>query len=446
MNPNRFRLRALHIFISLMLCLLMFCGCSSGGLPPAAPAPSPTATPSNTPEPVPTPAATAQPTPAATPSEAPVEPEPEPSPEPIAQDLSHYTTVTLNGGSVTSDLTDYNHNTRRYFGTVEKLRFECSEAVYAIYIEWAMVPGEYTLTWDGGSITCGTDSFLHEYIVLPEPVYSIDFSFPGDGFVSVCDILPLGDGTPPDTVQCWLPPYQEADILVFPTHSDDDTLFFGPLISYYATERDMTVQTAFMVNHVLYPHRSHERLDGLWELGLRHYPILGNFPDCEAHDLYAALEVYELSAVTRWQVEQIRRFRPLVVVGHDLDGEYGNGGHKVNALCLTDAIEAAANPQQYPESAELYGVWDTPKLYLHLYEENSITLDVNTPLSNDYKNRTPFAVAEDAFAHHRSQQNLGFFVAQEEQPDYDCRLFGLYRSLVGPDSGSDIMENIDLRH
>ena len=105
-------------------------------------------------------------------------------------------------------------------------------------------------------------------------------------------------------------------------------LFFGALLSYYAIERQLKVQTAFMVEHRGDPQRDHERLNGLWEMGVRHYPILGTAPDTKETQLHAAKVFYASSNIEQWQVEQIRRFKPMVIVGHDLKGEYGNGGHK----------------------------------------------------------------------------------------------------------------------
>jgi len=50
-------------------------------------------------------------------------------------------------------------------------------------------------------------------------------------------------------------------------------------------------------------------------------------------------------------------------------------------------------------------------------------------------------VARAGFACHHSQQ--GIFYVYGEKDFYDSRLFGLYRSTVGPDKiGGDVFENI----
>lgn len=374
------------------------------------------------------------------------EPETQPPTEPeiLAQEVTEGLTIFFDGVRFNSILHDDSYYTKYKIYPENLLSMEFEQPVSGLYLLWDEAPGEYQISWEGGSISCGQEGFLHEYVFLPEPVTRVEFTFHGEECVLLCDVKAYTEGTPPADVQVWQPPCEQADILVFPTHSDDDALFFGALISYYAIERELTVQTAFMVDHRGYEERNHERLNGLWEMGVRNYPIVGTARDSATLSRWEAMSIYKPYDIGGWQVELIRRFQPLVVVGHDLEGEYGNGGHKVNAYYLTQAITMAADPEQYPDSAAEYGVWETPKMYLHLYPENRIILDVNTPLQNDPQGRTPFEIAEDAYAHHVSQHKYYFSVTQdEEDTKHDCRPFGLYYTLVGYDTTADIMENID---
>lgn len=369
--------------------------------------------------------------------------EPEIIPEPAAQEITDGFQFLLNGYARQESLVDGNFYTSIWINTSDSFVVESEVPFSSLYLQWDYLPGVYTINWENGSLQCGQDGFLHEYVSLSEAVTAVEFVFPEGERKSLCELALYTEGSTPEGVQIWNQPCEQADILVFPTHSDDDTLFFGPLIAYYAIERQLKVQTAFMVEHTVQPYRVHERLNGLWEMGVKHYPILYNAPDTAEHDFWTAMSWYSMSKIPDWQVEQIRRFKPLVVVGHDLNGEYGNGGHKVNAYYLVRAIEYAADAEMYPESAEMYGVWDTPKLYIHLYPENEWYFDVNTPMMNDPEGRTPFEVAEDAFDWHRSQHQWGFRVQQNDDVRmYDCRPFGLYRSLVGEDTTADVMENI----
>ena len=368
----------------------------------------------------------------------------EPEVEIPAQEITEGIHFLVNDFPSLQHLTDRDIYTNKTFRATDKVVISSDVPFASLYFIWDSQPGPYTVMWDGGSVQGGQYGFLHEYISLNTSVTTVTLEFAEETYKTLCELYLYTQGAAPADVQVWLPPCEKADILVFPTHSDDDTLFFGALMAYYAMEKQLAVQTAFMVHHAAQPYRAHERLNGLWEMGIRNYPILYNAPDAGIHDFQKAMGWYSASKIPDWQVEQIRRFQPLVVVGHDLNGEYGNGGHKVNAYYLVRAIEYAADPELYPESAEVYGVWDTPKLYIHLYPENEWYFDVNTPMENDPQGRTPFEVAEDAFAHHKSQHQWGFHVQQDDAYRiYDCRPFGLYRSLVGEDTTADVMENID---
>ena len=423
------RLNAALLILALALLL-----CACGGASPEETTAPATQPPVETTQPVPE---TTEPT---------IPDTTEPPVEPVAEFISEGVQVMVDGADYTSGLSDENHYSKRIIYLPQTLEVTSETPFSTLYIQWDAIPGSYEIRWDGGSVTAGSYGFLHEYIRLPGETNHVEFVFPeGKESVTLCDVEVLTAGTAPEGVQDWLPPCEKADILVFPTHSDDDVLFFGPLLIYYAVETDYTVQTAFMVDHTFYPERGHERLNGLWTMGLRHYPILGSATDSPISDFYEALDFYWGSGIEQWQVEQIRRFQPLVVVGHDLKGEYGNGGHKVNAYYLTSAVEVASDPEVYPELAERYGVWQTPKLYLHLYEENEIYMDVETPLQRDPQGRNTFEIATEAYKAHVSQHQYGWFRVQYgESRMYDCRPFGLYRSLVGPDTVADIMDNIDV--
>ena len=181
----------------------------------------------------------------------------------------------------------------------------------------------------------------------------------------------------------------------------------------------------------------------LWCMGVRHYPVIGPFPDHYVLSLEEAVASFGEEAVIQYQTELLRRFRPQVVVTHDRQGEYGHGAHRLSALAMEQAVLLAADPSYDPATAELYGVWDTPKLYLHMAEESPLVLDVDRPLAA-FGGKTAFEVAWEAMMYHQSQLQYAHRPQKESQefPRYDCRRFGLVRSTVGEDTAGDIMENV----
>lgn len=106
-------------------------------------------------------------------------------------------------------------------------------------------------------------------------------------------------------------------------------------------------------------------------------------------------------------------------------------------------MPAAADAAQSPESAAEYGVWDTPKLYIHLYEENTLYLDWENLKLSAFGGRTALEMAREGYRCHLSQQHWSFAVRTDGYGD--CRCFGLYRSTVGADvQKNDLFENIRL--
>lgn len=349
-------------------------------------------------------------------------------------------TATDTYGKVWYRLTDGDYRSylpRRAGDTLQIAPTDPDGLIGTLYLSWEKVPGTYELCWDGGTMTCGTNGFLHEAVVLPEPVSRVWFEFHEE--VTLGDVRGFTEGTLPGDVQCWSVPDDSCDILAMPTHADDELLFFGPLLAYYIHERGLDVQVAYMTHHWDEMPRPHEMLNGLWALGVREYPVIGPWKDQKPWDMESAKMLFDEEAVTAWQVELIRRFKPQILIAHDTEGEYGHYAHILNTLCLQQAVELAADPGSFPDSFALYGAWDTPKMYIHLYGEDPAVFPVHEPMSDG---RTPYEVASAAYACHRSQLKFYPQILCQEDPRYDARLFGLYRSTVGPDTGWDILENL----
>lgn len=393
----------------------------------------------------------------------------------LAAEASHADTATKTEGiSNPQRLFDGSRSTYTTIPDGASVSVSRTDGIAALYIEFDRIPQEWNLTnpATNNAISCGQNGFLHEFVDvaslfdgLPD---TLTLTFP-KGTV-IADIYAFSAGELPDWVQIWNPPCQQADLLLLSSHSDDEQLFFAGVLPYYAIERQLNVQVAYVVQHFEAwgapdHQRPHEQLDGLWAVGVRNYPIMSDFPDLysESKDrataFSAAQKVYESAGVTYedfvgYITECIRRFEPLVVVSHDLNGEYGHGTHVYAAAALTEAITLAADPAQFPDSAAAYGPWTVEKTYLHLYEENQITMDWDTPLES-LGGKTPFEVTQEGFACHKSQHWTWFYkwiYGTSEAPitkatqvrGYSPCRYGLYDTKVGPDVvGGDFFENVE---
>lgn len=338
---------------------------------------------------------------------------------------------------------------------------EHADGIGSLYFLFDIPYGLYTITNNdtGKAYLAGKDGFLHEFVDLTAAFGSaptsvtVDFS---DGSVKLYELYVYTAGEVPDSVQKWQAPADgRTDLVLFSTHGDDEQLFFAGVLPYYAGELGYQVQVVYMTDHRTdSPNRIHEMLNGLWSVGVTAYPVAGSFPDfLIKHDMAATYAGFKARGYTREEllgfvVENLRRFKPLVAVGHDVNGEYGHGMHMVYTDLLMEAITIANDASCYPESAEKYGLWDTPKTYLHLYKENEIVMDWDQPLER-FDGMTAFEVTQKiGFPCHASQyQDFAWYhvfaKSAKDVQKYNPCYYGLYRSTVGEDVlKNDFFENI----
>lgn len=339
-----------------------------------------------------------------------------------------------------------------------------ADGIGSLYLEFSKAYGEYALVNNdtGAEYICGEYGFLHEYLdlvaIFGTAPSSVTLRF-DNGSVRLMNLYAFTVGETPDFVQKWMPPADNcADMVLFSTHGDDEQLFFAGLLPYYANAKGYTVQVVYLTDHRnLDDGRVHEMLNGLWAVGCDTYPVFGEYYDFlkptmeETYRIFASLG-WSREEMLGFVVEQIRRFKPMVTVGHDFAGEYAHGQHMVYSDLLAEALTISNDPEYYPELAEKYGLWDVPKAYFHLYEENPIVMDWDTPME-ELDGMTPFEVTQKfGFPCHVSQRGTWFnrwiygggtITKASQIETYNPCLYGLYRSTVGLDTGlNDMFENV----
>lgn len=345
------------------------------------------------------------------------------------------------------------------------LTMESEAGIASVYLRFTSLCGEYTVTDPTtGESHLWEHNYLNDFLDL-EALFgyiptSVTLSFE-TGTIAITELTAYSAGEVPDDVQRWEAPKDgETDLILFSTHGDDEHLFFAGILPYYAGELGYQVQLVYMTDH----HnndgvtRMREILDGLWTAGVTTYPVFGEFEDFYRWGIDNAYIAFEQQGVTRedligFVVENLRRFRPKVVIGHDFNGEYSHGQHAVYADVLAAAVEVSMDETAYPESAQKYGTWDVPKAYFHLYEENPIVMDWDVPLES-FGGRTAWQVSSRyALQKHVSQIDdlekedvtwyFGNNVTAASVGRFTPCNFGLYRSTVGEDvEKNDFFENV----
>lgn len=379
----------------------------------------------------------------------------------MAQDISGYDIITGHTGFT---------NMWKFFDEVDSegyysngnasLSLGYEAGLGSLYICFGKEYGAYTVTNDatGETRTCGEDMYIHEFIDLValfgEAPTNVTLHF-DNGSVAIYELYIFTEGTTPDFVQKWQAPADgKTDLVLFSTHADDEQIFFAGILPYYAGELGYQVQVVYLTDHRNQTDvRIHEALNGLWAVGVTAYPVFGEYNDFLQPTMEMAYYSFDILGWPReemlgWVVEQLRRFKPLVAIGHDFAGEYGHGQHMVYADLLAEAITLSMDEAQYPDSAEQYGVWDVPKTYFHLYAENPIVMDWDQPLER-FGGMTAFEVTRDlGYTCHKSQywdffKYISYYSCAANVEQYSPREYGLYRTTVGLDEAkNDFFEHL----
>lgn len=374
-----------------------------------------------------------------------------------ASDITKETNILINEKAISSKVTDGKETTCLTIKKNTSITIKSEQDIHSLYIVYEYSSKTGTLTGNGKTTDIGRNNFLHEYINVTEsiePAKELKLTYNED--VKIADIYVLSEGELPDFVEIWQKPCEVADLLLFSTHSDDEQLFFLGLLPTYVA-RGAYVQVVYFANHNDALNRLHEQLHGLYIVGIRNYPVMGIIPDAYSETLKGAISNLKSAGLTeedalKFQVEMIRRFKPQVVVGHDEKGEYSHGQHILNTHLLKQAIYKA-NDSLYDEASfNQYGNWQISKLYLHLYEENPIIMDYDTPLEY-FNGKTAYEVSKEGYSKHLSQQWTWFtdwingknnnYTKATNIKTYSPLKYGLFFSNVGEDvQKNDMFENI----
>ncbi|MGI6238346.1 MAG: PIG-L deacetylase family protein [Christensenellales bacterium] len=264
---------------------------------------------------------------------------------------------------------------------------------------------------------------------------SLAMTEPGQA-ISEIDVYAAGDL--PESVPDWQPPHETSDLMVIAARPGDEFLYFGGIIPYYARARQMRVTAVYMADAGRAQRA--EALEGLWAAGLTAYPEFLGFQDEEAPTIKDGVEAWGgTEAIVEALVSRIRRYRPAVIVTHDLEGAPADVAQRITASAVQYAIESAADPAMFPDSHAAYGAWQVQKLYLHLYAETVLDFDWTLP-HDALHGKSPMDFARAGFARHTSR------AAQhdvEVAGEYENSLFGLAYSAVGEDVvKNDLFENL----
>ena len=349
-----------------------------------------------------------------------------------AKEITGEVEITGLNSSLICDANLYTHDVGENF----TLTFNSPVSMQGVYIEFNSAP-------KGAKINnkdIFENGYLHEYLSLDGVTQASIYFDSAD----ICNVYVYDNEPLPENVQQWQEPTESGvDLLLLATHSDDDQLFFAGLLPLYASRENTSVAVAYFANHYDTYNRTHELLNGLWHCGVRVYPEISPFPDGyseSAKEAAAFLETrgFDKESVNAFHALLLEKYKPQIVVLHDFNGEYGHGAHMHATESFTDFIAS-------------YNGYLPKKVYVHLYKENPIVIDIDTP-SDTFGGKSAFNVSQEAFKYHKSQHWTWFYdwiygknndiTSSSQINKYNPAQYGLYYTLVGADTQNDMFENI----
>ena len=307
-------------------------------------------------------------------------------------------------------------------------------------VQWHVFPEQVTVSqYDGGDELLCSET-LRE---LPETITPLQSGTrrvvvtAGEQGMEVYYCRVYGEGEPSDPFHTWIDTPEKLDYLLISTHPDDDVIYLGSVVPTYGAEQGYVGTIAYVTC------RRRERMteaeDGAWAMGLRYRPLFLGFPDVARNAPQEEKDEFRYEDVLSEIVRLYRRYRPAVVFAQDKNGEYGHWQHKLTSAASVEAASLAADPSYDPESAAQYGTWQVQKVFLHMYEENHITIDAHTPLTF-FGGDDAYQVARKAFQKHKSQKDIGYAVTRD-RGEFAFNQFGMAFGAV--EVGTDVFDNID---
>lgn len=237
------------------------------------------------------------------------------------------------------------------------------------------------------------------------------------------------------TVHIWQPAPEKADLMIIVAHPDDEMLWLGGCIPYYAGERQLQVVVMYLT--CSHPFRMQELLNGLWHCGVRQYPLLAGFQDVNTTSVENTYERWGRANVNACLITALRTYRPEVVVTHGFDGEYGHFHHITCAYSVQRTVSMAAEESKY----STLPLWQVKKTYHHGGNQPTTVMDWDVPLAA-FAGKTAYQMACEGFEKHVSQNRTWYYVAPRGER-WDSYVYTLTASTVGEDTaGGDLFENI----
>ncbi len=319
-----------------------------------------------------------------------------------------------------------------------------------LMLKWLKPPKDFAVTQYGanGEVlealeSSNENALWNTYIELDASSRRITVST-SEAEAVICELRVYQQGFVPTVVQKWQPLPDDMELFIVTAHKNDETLYFSgtlPLCFSKGQNAGVIVLTECGTRH-----GQEELFECMWLLGSKWQPIvLRRFDKRTTLDKEEPLlELWGgYESVCSELTALVRKYKPEVLLTHDIDGEYGHAAHKLAFKLTYDAVINAANADMYADSYEEYGAWSVSKMYAHLYDkQNRLYLPFDEAL-DCYGGRSPMDMAYGAFNKYQSELGNKYYSLDMDGKTYDKTCYGLYFTRVGEDVlKNDFFENV----
>jgi LmbE family N-acetylglucosaminyl deacetylase len=155
----------------------------------------------------------------------------------------------------------------------------------------------------------------------------------------------------------------KCELMVISAHRDDEVIFFGGTIPYYSAVKKKKICTVFMSGCDII--RIREAHESQWSMGINNYPIFMCFPGGFHDGINGTINDWGgEEKVLGKIVENIRNYKPDVIVTHDFKGERGHPTHKTVAYLVQKAVKIVSDKNKFIDTYKLYGTHEVKKIYM----------------------------------------------------------------------------------
>lgn len=309
-------------------------------------------------------------------------------------------------------------------------------ATEVLTLEWSKAPAAFEVILDGETIAMTNEEGLIQFNIKTGGARQMSIRA-SNSSAGICEARVYAQGMVPDVVPDWQTAGGKVDMMVIAAHPGDEFLYFGGAIPQAVAE-GKNVLVVYMAD--CGRERMAEAMEGLWAVGVKTHPVCLGLENGNPDEYEDAIDMWGLEESYEILVEVLRRYKPDVVLTHDIEGEEDQQ-HKLTSATLRRALLLSIDPETYPDSYEKYGAWDVKKTYIHRYEGNVMNLDPDLPV-DALNSWTLREMTEMGFSKHLT---LLDDVELEDGEKYSPYSYGMIRSTTEKDDTekTTFFENID---